>query len=34
MPVSHALHSMRMISEELLPALRKVRPLRLVAGAA
>ncbi len=26
MPVEHALHSMRMIAAELLPALRKVQP--------
>ncbi len=32
MPLSHALHSMRMISQELLPALRKVRSKRLKAG--
>jgi len=29
MPISHALHSMRMISGELLPALRKVQPKKL-----
>jgi alkanesulfonate monooxygenase SsuD/methylene tetrahydromethanopterin reductase-like flavin-dependent oxidoreductase (luciferase family) len=29
MPISHALHSMRMISSELLPALRQVRPTPL-----
>ncbi len=27
MPISHALHSMRMISDELLPELRKIRPV-------
>ncbi|HKI98398.1 MAG TPA: LLM class flavin-dependent oxidoreductase [bacterium] len=29
MPISHALHSMRMISDELLPALRAVQPAPL-----
>jgi alkanesulfonate monooxygenase SsuD/methylene tetrahydromethanopterin reductase-like flavin-dependent oxidoreductase (luciferase family) len=32
MPISHALHSMRMISDELLPALRKVKPRPLGQG--
>ncbi len=32
MPLSHALHSMRMISRELLPELRKAVPKRLKAG--
>jgi hypothetical protein len=29
MPVSHALYSMRMISDELLPELHKVKPTSL-----
>jgi alkanesulfonate monooxygenase SsuD/methylene tetrahydromethanopterin reductase-like flavin-dependent oxidoreductase (luciferase family) len=32
MPISHALHSMRMISQELLPELRKVKPKPLKAN--